>query len=79
MQLTGQPAEGSGPPSLIPPTSSAVLLPHPLDPRSPEKDQEEESRPPVMMIPYVAGMNEDMFAGSLTSACRQVRRQGNYC
>jgi len=31
-----------------------------LDPSSPEKDQDMESRQPVMMIPYITGMNEDI-------------------
>lgn len=34
-----------------------------LDPSSPEGDQERESRPLVMMVPYVAGMSEDIRHG----------------
>jgi len=62
--------EGSGPPGQGPRTEWLSHQLHPqcfcppppqaLDPRGPEEDQEEESRSPVMMIPYVAGMSEDI-------------------
>jgi len=73
-QLTEQPSEGSGPPAwlwrvlwqngypanLIHSTSAP---PHPyagIGPQySPERDQK-ESRPLVTMIPYVAGMSDDI-------------------
>jgi len=36
-----------------------------MDPSIPERDQEKESRPPVMMFPYVVGMSKD-----IRSVCR---------
>jgi len=34
--------------------------PQVLDTSSPDRDQEKESRPPVMVIPYVVGMSENI-------------------
>jgi len=86
-QLTEQPSEGIGPPGQIPqaewfPTNficSPFAPPPPpqvLDTSSPERDQEKENRPPVMMIPYDVGMSENIRHVCRTLYIRVVFKSG---
>jgi len=47
--------------------SSSALPSQVLDPRGTEEDQEEESRIPVMMIPYISGISKDVRRGKQTT------------